>query len=166
MSGSMGRTSSTSSSSTTPDVEVWVEYTRAVRPLGARDRPNARASKPTGARGATERAAPAHLDIATPDRRSLENLKRGKMRPEARLDLHGRTRDEAFDELSQFVVAAQTRGVRVALIITGRSGILREEVPRWLMVTALRPRILGIAEAKPRDGGAGALYVMIRKARL
>ena len=160
----MGRTSSTSSSSTAPDVEVWTEYTRAVRPLGGRARPSSSAAKPAAARVA-ERVAPAHLDIATPDRRSLENLKRGKMRPEARLDLHGHTRDEAFEELSRFVVAAQTRGVRVALIITGRSGILREEVPRWLMVTALRPRILGMAEAKPRDGGAGALYVMIRKPR-
>jgi len=165
MSASMGRTSSTSSSSTATDVDAWVEYTRAVRPLGARVRPSTPASKPIGGRVA-ERAAPAHLDIATPDRRSLENLKRGKMRPQARLDLHGMTRDEAFEELSRFIAAAQVRGVRVALIITGRSGVLREEVPRWLMVTALRPRILGIAEAKPRDGGAGALYVMIRKVRL
>jgi DNA-nicking Smr family endonuclease len=159
----MGRTSSTSSSSTAADAEAWTEYTRAVRPLKARAASSA-PPKPKAARAA-QGTAPAHADIATPDRRSLENLKRGKMRPEARLDLHGMTRDEAFEELSRFVVAAQVRGVRVALVITGRSGVLREEVPRWLMVTALRPRILGLAEAKPRDGGAGALYVMIRKAK-
>ena len=112
-----------------------------------------------------ERPAPVHADIATPDRRTLENLKRGKMRPEARLDLHGMTREEAFAELSAFVARAQAGGVRVALVITGRSGVLREEAPRWLMATNLRPRILGLAEAKPRDGGAGALYVLIRRAK-
>lgn len=108
---------------------------------------------------------PAHAAAATPDRRTLENLKRGKMRPEARLDLHGMTREEAFAALSSFVARAQADGVRVALVITGRSGVLRSETPRWLAAAALRPRILGLAEAKPRDGGAGALYVLIRRAR-
>jgi DNA-nicking Smr family endonuclease len=131
---------------------------------GARPASAPAPAQPRASRAA-ENAAPAHLDAATPDRRSLEKLKRGKMRPEARLDLHGHTRDDAFAALSRFIVASQTRGVRVALVITGRSGILREEVPRWLTVTSLRPRILGVAEAKPRDGGAGALYVMIRKAK-
>lgn len=143
---------------------AWAEYARGVRPLSGRAAPSAPKVSAPPHPGA-ERIARPHADVATPDRRTLENLKRGKMRPEARLDLHGMTRDEAFEELSGFVATAQTRGARVALVITGRSGVLRDEVPRWLMTTALRPRILGLAEAKPRDGGAGALYVLIRRAR-
>jgi DNA-nicking Smr family endonuclease len=160
----MGRTSSTSSSSTATDAELWADFARGIRPLrgrATRDAPTQR--EPL--RPAAERIAPAHPDIATPDRRTLENLKRGRMRPEARLDLHGMTREEAFAQLSGFVARTQAGGLRVALVITGRSGVLREEVPRWLMTTGLRPRILGVAEAKPRDGGAGALYVLIRRAR-
>jgi len=141
-----------------------MDYARGVRPLRTRAAPSPTRSK-TSVPTTSERTAAAHADVATPDRRTLENLRRGKMRPGARLDLHGMTRDEAFAALSSFVARAQTAGVRVALVITGRSGVLRVEVPRWLTATALAPRILGLAEAKPRDGGSGALYVLIRRAR-
>ena len=143
----------------------WTEYARGVRPLRGRAAPPTPVRQQAEVSPAPERVAAPHAVAAIPDRRTLENLKRGKMRPEARLDLHGMTRDEAFAELSGFVGIAQTNGVRVALVITGRSGVLRDEVPRWLMGTALRLRILGVAEAKPRDGGAGAIYVLIRRAR-
>jgi len=145
--------------------ETWADYARGVTPLRGKSAPQAPRNAARSEPQVAPRAAPAHANAATPDRRTLENLKRGKMRPEARLDLHGHTRDQAFEELSSFVVRAQSDGVRVALVITGRSGVLREEVPRWLAMTALRPRILGVAEAKPRDGGAGALYVLIRRKR-
>jgi DNA-nicking Smr family endonuclease len=142
--------------------DPWAQYARGVTPL------RGKASPPPATRPvphAPLRAAAAHTDVATPDRRTLENLKRGRMRPEARLDLHGMTREEAFAELSNFVARSQTRGVRVALVITGRSGVLRQEVPRWMERSDIRPRILGHSEAKPRDGGVGALYVLIRRAR-
>jgi DNA-nicking Smr family endonuclease len=142
--------------------DTWAEYSSGVTPLRGKSAPP-KASKP--APRAMQRIAPTHVDVATPDRRTLENLKRGRKRPEARLDLHGMTRDEAFAELSGFIARAQSRNVRVALVITGRSGVLRDEVPRWLGAPDIRPRILGHAEAKPRDGGAGALYVLIRRAR-
>jgi DNA-nicking Smr family endonuclease len=142
--------------------DSWAQYARGVTPLRGKASPPS-TPKPTAR--APQRIAAAHADIATPDRRTLENLKRGRMRPEARLDLHGMTREEAFAELAGFVARSQTRGVRVALVITGRSGVLRQEVPRWLERSDIRPRILGHAEAKPRDGGAGALYVLIRRPR-
>jgi DNA-nicking Smr family endonuclease len=142
--------------------ETWAEYSRGVTPLRGKPAPP---KSPKPAPRAAQRVAAAPSEIATPDRRTLENLKRGRMRPEARLDLHGMTRGEAFDELVGFVARAQSRNVRVALVITGRSGVLRQEVPRWLETPDIRPRILGHAEAKPRDGGPGALYVLIRRAR-
>jgi DNA-nicking Smr family endonuclease len=145
--------------------ETWAEYARGVTPLRGKSATQTPRKITTAVLQVAPRQVKTHAETAIPDRRTLENLKRGKMRPEARLDLHGHTRDQAFEELSSFVVRAQSDGVRVALVITGRSGVLRDEVPRWLAMTALRPRILGVAEAKPRDGGAGALYVLIRRPR-
>ncbi len=86
---------------------------------------------------------------------------------EARLDLHGKTQDEAHRELSSFIARAQAQGKRLALVITGKGregkGVLRESVPRWLNEPALRGRVLALTNAQPRDGGAGALYVLLRR---
>ncbi|HXP12299.1 MAG TPA: Smr/MutS family protein [Stellaceae bacterium] len=101
------------------------------------------------------------------DRASFEKLKRGQMAIEARLDLHGQTQDEAHRALSVFIVRAQAQGRRLALVITGKGregrGVLRESVPRWLNEPALRGRVLALAAAQPRDGGSGALYVLLRR---
>ncbi len=101
------------------------------------------------------------------DRARFEKLKRGQMAIEAQLDLHGKTQDEAHRELSSFIARAQAQGKRLALVITGKGregkGVLRDSVPRWLNEPALRGRILALTNAQPRDGGAGALYVLLRK---
>jgi DNA-nicking Smr family endonuclease len=101
------------------------------------------------------------------DRANAERLKRGKRKIEARLDLHGMTQDEAHRTLLEFVRAARAAGKRCVLVITGRGnfggGVLKAAVPRWLAETEFRPHILAIATAQPRDGGAGALYVMLRR---
>jgi DNA-nicking Smr family endonuclease len=104
------------------------------------------------------------------DRRSAEKLRRGELRLEARLDLHGMTQDEAHRALAGFVVRAQEAGKRCILVITGkgsgeRGGVLRAAVPRWLGEAPLRGRVLATAPAQPRDGGAGALYVLLRRRR-
>ena len=55
------------------------------------------------------------------------------------------------------------------IVVTGRGArdgaTLRTEVPRWLNEPGLRKLILGFSEAQPQDGGAGALYVLLRRAR-
>ena len=57
------------------------------------------------------------------------------------------------------------------LVITGRglgpngSGVLKSAVPRWLSEAGLRRRILAVAAAQPRHGGAGALYLLLRRRR-
>ena len=43
--------------------------------------------------------------------------------------------------------------------------MLRRGVPKWLNTPALRPRIMGLCAAQQRDGGAGAVYVLLRRAR-
>jgi DNA-nicking Smr family endonuclease len=69
------------------------------------------------------------------------------------------------------VVRAQGAGKRAVLIITGKglrgegTGILRAAVPRWLNEAKLRALILSIAPAAPKDGGGGALYVLLKRQR-
>ena len=105
------------------------------------------------------------------DGRTLERLRRGHLRPEARLDLHGMTQDQAYPSLMSFLEVSQAAGKRCVIVITGRGrakdggGVLRNETPGWLNSSIARTRVLAFATAKPRDGGAGALYVLLRRAR-
>lgn len=112
------------------------------------------------------------------DRRRFEKLRRGRMLPEARLDLHGMTRDAAHGALIAFILDAHARGLRLVLVITGkgrpgreddiaphRHGVLRHAVPHWLAAPPLNARVLQIAQAHARHGGTGALYVYLRRLR-
>lgn len=103
------------------------------------------------------------------DRRTMDRLRRGQIRAEARLDLHGHTQDEAQSALADFLRRAQHAGKRCVIVITGRGrmgqggGVLRSQTPRWLNLPSLRPLVLGFAVAQPKDGGSGALYVLLKK---
>jgi DNA-nicking Smr family endonuclease len=105
------------------------------------------------------------------DTRTVERLRRGQLRPEARLDLHGMTQAEAHRALERFVPQARDAGKRCIIVITGKGsvsaggGVLRNAVPGWLNSPSLRSAVLAYAEAIPRDGGAGALYVLLRRVR-
>jgi DNA-nicking Smr family endonuclease len=99
------------------------------------------------------------------DRRSAERLRRGQRAIEARLDLHGMTQDEAHRALDAFIARAQHGALRCVLVITGKSGVLRAAVPRWLNEAPNRGRLLAVAPAQPRDGGVGALYLLLRRRR-
>lgn len=103
-----------------------------------------------------------------------KSLKRGGA-VDARLDLHGLRQDEAHDRLVGFLKRQQARGARVVLIITGKGreggdpfsgrGVLKRLVPSWLSEPSLRGVVLGFSEASAAHGGAGALYVRLRKPR-
>jgi DNA-nicking Smr family endonuclease len=93
------------------------------------------------------------------------HLRRGKLEPEAKLDLHGFTQDEAYSALQRFLMRAKDMQFRVVLVITGKGGILRESVPRWLAQSEFRMLISGVTEAHVRHGGGGALYVSVRRTR-
>lgn len=106
------------------------------------------------------------------DARSVERLKRGRMAIDGRLDLHGLTQAEAHESLHRFIVSGVNQGRRCMLVITGRGdwgraerGVLRRMVPRWLNDPAVRPHVLAYTEAQPRDGGSGALYLLLRRRR-
>ncbi len=113
--------------------------------------------------------APPPLDPGL-DRRTAQRLKRGQLEPEARLDLHGMTQARAHGALQGFLARSQQGGLRCVLVITGKGfrmtgqpGILRASVPRWLDESPNRSRLLGFSPAQPKDGGEGALYIMLRR---
>jgi DNA-nicking Smr family endonuclease len=101
------------------------------------------------------------------DRRSWLRLRRGSYPIDARLDLHGLTQAEAHGRLTAFLAAAQARGNRCVLVITGRGlrtgGTLRAMTPRWLDAEPNRDRVLSFSQAQLRHGGDGALYVLLRR---
>ena len=105
------------------------------------------------------------------DKRSAERLKRGRLAVEATVDLHGLTQAEAHDRLDAFLEESVRQGRRCVLVITGKgmwregAGVLRQLVPRWLNERPNRARVLAFDHAQQRDGGAGALYVLLKRRR-
>jgi DNA-nicking Smr family endonuclease len=152
---------------------LWRDAMRNVTPLRRR---GAAVSTAPSAQAAESRRG---LSLSRPtldrfsgiDRANAERLKRGLHRIESRLDLHGMTQAEAHRALNAFVRNSRRAGLRCVLVITGRglgpngSGVLKSAVPRWLEEAELRQQILAIAPAQSRDGGAGALYLLLRRRR-
>jgi DNA-nicking Smr family endonuclease len=103
------------------------------------------------------------------DKRQAERFRRGKTPIEGRIDLHGRTQQQAHDDLHAFLARAHAGGKRMVLVITGKgitgskSGVLRENVPRWLNEPTLRRHVLAFDYAEPQHGGEGALYVLLKR---
>ena len=90
---------------------------------------------------------------------------RGRLEPEARLDLHGMTQSAAYRTLLRFLIDAHAREKSLVLVITGKGGVLRGQLPLWLGQADLRGLVAGLREAHVRHGGAGAFYVLMRKHR-
>jgi DNA-nicking Smr family endonuclease len=159
------------------DLLLWREAMRSVTPLRGRAAPG------SPAQGAPAPVAVEEMRTGEPgrlptlnhfsgiDRANAERLKRGLHPIEARLDLHGKTQAEAHHALAAFIHSSSDAGRRCVLVITGRGfgpsgpGVLKSAVPRWLEEVGLRGKILAIAPAQPRDGGAGALYLLLRRRR-
>ena len=112
------------------------------------------------------------------DSKSYGKMTRGKIKPEARIDLHGMTMAEAHPELTAFILGSQAVGRRLVLVITGkgkdrddggpiptRHGVLRHQVPQWLAMPPLAQAILQVTPAHIRHGGHGAYYVYLRRNR-
>lgn len=112
------------------------------------------------------------------DRKTFGRLRRGKLMPEARIDLHGKTLDQAHPALVAFILRAHSQDKRLVLVITGkgkdrdhggpipvRLGVLRHNVPHWLSVPPLAQVVLQVSEAHGSHGGGGAYYVYLRRNR-
>lgn len=114
------------------------------------------------------------------DGNTAEALKRGARAPDYRIDLHGLTEARAHQALLSGLTRAQKDGARLALVITGIGnpkqgenaewmaaphGALKQMVPRWLNESIFAALVTGSGPAHRRHGGAGALYVYLRKTR-
>ena len=84
-----------------------------------------------------------------------------------RLDLHGLDQERARAALVGFLERASAEGWRAVLVITGKGalgdGILRRMTPEWLADPRLRHIVAGVSEAHRAHGGAGALYVALKR---
>lgn len=111
-------------------------------------------------------------EICDTDKRTFTKLKRGKLRTDATLDLHGLTLNEAYASLKIFLACSQEKRLRCVLIITGKgirnpngTGIIKSKFPEWLNEVTIRPLVKSVSHAHKKDGGDGAFYVLIRKRR-
>ena len=181
------------------EVELWGRVRRTAEPLHpGREKPLAKVmekpAKPTGPKpwrppafeigeksGSRSRAEISPSAIASAprmDSRNFSRLKKGKLMPEARLDLHGMTIAQAHPALISFILNAHAKGLRLVLVITGkgrqredtgpipeRVGALRHHVPQWLHNAPIGPAVLQVSEAHGRHGGSGAVYVYLKRRR-
>jgi DNA-nicking Smr family endonuclease len=177
------------------EAELWESVAKQAKPLRKRSRLKAADREALGAektagvgpapvvpvlssrpppivhKPATIVAAPPPL--AALGRRERSQLSRGRRDIDARLDLHGMTQTRAHRVLLNFLHRAQDDGLTFVLVITGKGttgsdserGVLRRQVPHWLGAPELRGVVVGFEEAHIGHGGAGALYVRIRRAR-
>ncbi len=94
--------------------------------------------------------------------------------PDASLDLHGHTLASAHALLDRGLERAIGRGDRVLLLVTGKPprpeserpharGAIRAAVADWLAASRHADRIAAVRNAHPRHGGAGALYIVLRR---
>lgn len=135
-------------------------------------------------------AIPLHQPAAGPppraevlDRKTLDGtwdrrLAQGLVAPDAQIDLHGLGIDAAYTRLMACLAQAHLTGARVLLVIAGKSrphgdhdqrgqrrGAIRAKLIDWLAASPHASRIAAIRPAHQRHGGAGAVYVVLRRVR-
>lgn len=96
-------------------------------------------------------------------------LRSGAWSIQRQLDLHGLRTDEAREALGEFIRLAHRTGLRCVRIVhgkglgsPGRTPVLKGRVQRWLVQ---KKEVLAFVQARPLDGGAGALVVLLQPGR-
>ena len=177
-----------------PDQALWEEVKTSVSPMKRARRSKAKIEIPPAAAALFSKPVPIqHVPrparttapaLAAFDRRTAQKLGRGQSEPEARIDLHGETLENARFALLHFLSSRRMQGMRLVLVITGkgaspfarhtlhgikhfntpeREGKIRRELQMWLEETQFRVHVVGFQPSHPRHGGGGAFYVRLRK---
>jgi DNA-nicking Smr family endonuclease len=106
-----------------------------------------------------------------------KRLRLGQAAPDFTIDLHGETLSSAHARLNRSLAAAIRSEARIILLITGRPakdnprlpptsrGVIRATVGDWLAASPYASHIAAVRGAHPRHGGAGAMYLILRRAR-
>ncbi len=119
------------------------------------------------------RATPSRPPADTLDGGWDRRLRRGIILPDRTIDLHGHTLATAHAALEHALARAVADEVRVLLVVTGkpprgeekRRGLIRASIGDWLGHSPHAGRIAAVRNAHPRHGGAGALYLILRRKR-
>jgi len=164
---------------------LWDMVSRSATPLKGRAHPRPAApaaqtekhsmnealanTEPTQAPPEPRPARPRTLVQSALDRPTHDKLAGGRLSIEGRVDLHGMTQEEAHSLLYSFLSRAYGRGIRYVLVITGKGsssggdGVLRRAVPGWLATAPFRQLVSSHDHAARHHGGAGALYLRLRR---
>ncbi|MBU3992044.1 MAG: Smr/MutS family protein [Alphaproteobacteria bacterium] len=105
-------------------------------------------------------------------------LAKAAVSPDFTLDLHGHTLDAAHARLDHGLAQAISHGARLVLLVTGRPrpsddhasrgerrGVIRAKLLDWLAAGPHASRIAAVRQAHPRHGGAGAVYIVLKRPR-
>ena len=168
---------------TDEDRVLWSLVARTATPLKGKApaaNPVPEVSVPAEAPAPVAAPSPIPLVPATPVKRPPSlildapthgKIARGRLPIEGRVDLHGLFQDEAYALLLSFLRRAYAGGARHVLVITGKGsssggeGILRRSVPAWLATAQFREFVSGYDHAARGHGGAGALYIRLKRNR-
>jgi DNA-nicking Smr family endonuclease len=100
----------------------------------------------------------------------VRRLKRGELAVQGHVDLHGMLKDEAKLELAAFLARSRQQGKRCVLVVHGRGlhskdqvPVLKEALKRWMATDRFARHVLAFSSARPHDGGAGAVYVLLKR---
>ena len=178
---------------------LWKKVAATVKPLAKAKAPLAPAAppavsppKPTPRSMAAPAAAPRAPAKLPPPRRTHQaatldghwdrRLRKGLVRPDLSIDLHGHTLASAQALLDDAIGRALMRGARVLLVVAGRlrpgadrlpqmhgdprpRGAIRASLPNWLAFSPHADQIVALRPAHISHGGAGAVYVILRRSR-
>ena len=96
----------------------------------------------------------------------LSKLRRGFWVVQAQIDLHGLISDEAREYVAEFLSSCKKRNIRCVRIVHGkglgsrnREPVLKHKLRSWLMQ---KDEVIAYAQAKPEDGGSGAVIVLLK----
>jgi DNA-nicking Smr family endonuclease len=159
---------------------LWSLVARSARPLKGRTAvelppeppmtmEQAMAEKVVATPAPPAKAKPRQTVTQSFDAPTHDKLAKGRLPIEGRVDLHGMTQEEAYSLLLSFLNRAYAGGVRYVLVITGKGsssggeGVLRRAVPAWLATPPFRILVSSHDHAARNHGGAGALYVRLRR---
>ncbi len=168
------------------EIALWAEVAKSVARRRGASLPAIVEPKPTqpSPKGATApasapseapRKAPRQPPLAPLERRLKRDLSRGRAAVDSAIDLHGMNQAQAHQALRGFLVHMQARGAKLVIVVTGKGGkqaspvwadepgVLRRLVPQWLREADMRAVVVGFEEAGRAHGGAGALYVRLRR---
>lgn len=171
-----------------PDAHLFEASMRDVKPLKAKRRARAvpkpapvvaapvaekpilyTAKAPRGLPPVSKPAAAPKPQAPGLDGSTERKLTRGLLEIDATIDLHGMTQAQAHSTLDRFIGRHVNQASRVLLVVTGKGkggdGVLKRQMPEWLMAGPHASRILRIVTAARGHGGGGAFYVLLRRKR-